>query len=115
MNLLSQAAERIGRNAPRSTEDRALLERLGQLGDRDGFTLTHALSVAAERFDEDARTFREQKVACEAALEAGGRVAMFTPEACEQLAKQFERQAADTRALIAVIQGDGEEEEAEAA
>jgi hypothetical protein len=116
MNLLSQAADRIAASSPRSVEARAILERLARLNQRDGHTLTHALSVAAERFDQDAATMLEQKRASEAALEQepGARL-MFHPAACEQLAGQFRQQAADVRELIATLEGDDEEGEESAA
>jgi hypothetical protein len=116
MNLLNQLGERLSRIGGRSVEDRALLERLARLNDRNGFTLCHALQIAAERFDADAATMLEQKRASEAILEADPTARlMFYPAACDRLADQFRRQAADARGLVALIEGDDEEEESEAA
>lgn len=114
MNVLSQAIDRIAASS-RTVEARQLCERLAKLNRRDGFTLTHALQIAAERFDADARTLDEQKLASEAALEADpGTRLMFYPAACERLADQFRQQAADVRELLGVLEGDDEEEELEA-
>jgi len=63
-------------------------------------TLTHALSVAAERFTQDATAMRQAADI----LRRGGEVGPFAPGeggalAAERLAKQFEKQVAETRAL----------------
>lgn len=115
MTILREAIDRIGRSS-RTVEAQQLCEQLARLNARDGFTLTHALQIAAERFDADAKTMEEQKLASEAVLEGDPAARMlFHPAACEQLAKQFHRQAADVRELLAVLEGDDEEELEEAA
>lgn len=72
-----------------------------ELSERDKNTLANGLIVAAQRFDEDAKTFEQQKAASEAMLkEDPDAVPIFHPNGCDQLIRQFERQASDTRALL---------------
>jgi hypothetical protein len=71
--------------------------------------LLNALSVAAERYDENAKEFRTLKpqlLEKEAADPAA--VLLIHSSACDPLAEQFERQAADTRKLIGLFEGEDE-------
>lgn len=111
MTLFDKISEKLARHTARTDEDgRALLANLAKLNDRQGFTLTHALTIAAERFDEDAAEFERTREAAARAIANGGR-AWITPLGAEQLRDQFKRQAADTRALIAIVNDDGEDED----
>jgi hypothetical protein len=115
MNLLRLAADRIAASS-RTVEARQLVDRLARLNVRDGFTLTHALQIAAERFDEDAKTMEREKEKAEAFKAANpGKGLLFHPEACDRLADQFRRQAADVRELLAVLEDDDDDEEEEEA
>ncbi|KGM36175.1 hypothetical protein [Inquilinus limosus] len=67
------------------------------LTDAEQSTLTNALQVAAERFDEHVKLFTE--------LAEGGGNDFIRPRAAVSMAQQFERQAADTRSLLSVING----------
>jgi hypothetical protein len=109
MNLLNQLGEQLERRNSHTDEGRALMRRLAILNGRDGFTLTHALQIAAERFDEDAKAFDATKA------DAVQRIAedappLFNPVAAERLGNQFRQQAADVRALLEALEGDDEEE-----
>lgn len=76
-----------------------------QLSNNQLSTLRNALTVSAQRFDEDAEQFREVAKA----LRAGEKVAMFADgepgaRAADRLTTQFVQQAADTRALLEMVQ-----------
>jgi hypothetical protein len=71
--------------------------------------LLNALSVAAERYDENAKEFRTLKPQLlEAETKASAEVRLIHSSACDPLAEQFERQAADTRKLIGLFNGEDE-------
>lgn len=119
MTILQEAADALQGGTYSRKERDELAIKLARLNARDGFTLTHALQIAAERFDADAATFDQIKAASAASSregepnEEGAALPMFNPVAAERLAAQFRRQAADVRELLAALQGDDEEEELE--
>jgi hypothetical protein len=79
-------------------------------------TLLNALHVAAERFDADAKEFRDgfaKWQAMTAEDKAKASFAIVHPQAYPGFADQFERQAAETRELHALIQGDDAEDDDE--
>lgn len=67
------------------------------INDRNQSALTNCLQVAADRFKENAETFRQ--------LAASGGNPMFTPAAAEQMAVQFDRQAQEARGFVQVFSG----------
>ncbi len=75
--------------------------------------ITNALQVAAERFDDDAKQFRNLA----AYLRAGNEYPMFAPGeqgavVAERTAEQFERQAKESRELWdRIMSGDEDEDD----
>lgn len=81
------------------------------LNERQISTLENGLRVAAERFDEHAAEFTKSADALATKpAPADGDSASFdimpqNPEAFRSMARQFEQQAAETRALLAMLDG----------
>lgn len=96
-------------------------DRKIELGSAQVSVITHALSVAAERFDGDAKVFGEiialedEKAASQSVEPAESekdkagnlviRVPIITRQGAVQLREQFERQARDTRGVLAIVEG----------
>lgn len=79
------------------------MSQIPQLSDSQFSTLMNALSVAAERYTQNAEEFRKAApLAAEA--ERTGKQPFITERGALQLAEQFDQQAADTFALIDKLQ-----------
>lgn len=67
----------------------------------------NALTIAARQFDDDAARFRgiATAIACD-----GEEVPFITLKGAEGMAVQFDQQAEDTRKVLALLRGDGEED-----
>jgi hypothetical protein len=88
-------------------------------GSNAAYTVFNGLSVAAARFDEDAAEFR--CIATELSERPTDRTApppegtihvgLITLRGAAEMALQFERQAAETRTLLALLRGDNEDED----
>ncbi len=92
-----KTASEIGRAEAAQRRRNAVMENLSF---EERSTITNALSVAALRFDADAKVFRDIATA----LRKGERMAMFAEGevgamGAERLMKQFEKQAAESREL----------------
>lgn len=108
----------------REREPLSLHDAIGRLlPGHEHATLTNALRVAAERFDADAEAIRADAhkliwwALAVPADELAGRIArlMIQPRAYPMLIGQFERQAAETRALLNRVEGYDEDEDDDAA
>lgn len=100
-------------NNPNGSERvKAAMRGKDSLADNDTSQLRNALSVAAERFTENAVMFRQiadlGKTDPDAAQKASGPLVHWT--ACGPLADDFERQAEATRGFIDWIDGPDDEE-----
>lgn len=74
------------------------MNRLPLLTDSEVSTLTNGLLTAADKFDENAKLFRDMT-----------QDLSLSPAARARLAEQFERQASDSRILAARIDDESED------
>ena len=96
--------------------DGTLADILDQLlSEGEMSTLTNALQVAAEKFDDNVQLFEAEAVKIDEHMaEHPDAVVLMTGGAARGFAEQFRRQAADTRRLLERVQGANDEDEAAA-
>lgn len=68
---------------------------LRELGQDEKDTVENALRVAAEKFEDNAKLFRE--------VESEGGNAMLSKDAARLLAERFEQQIGDTRDVLSMV------------